>query len=390
MRAAYGEKTRNFFANKTNPKILIDFAGQQVFESATVDVNILLLEKNENEQNTVSCIIKEDCKNNMTDYIRQHGNTVSFSAIGQSWVILSDIEKRIKEKIEKIGKPLKDWDINIYRGILTGCNEAFIIDKNKRDELIKKNENSAEIIRPILRGRDIKRYGYEFAELYLLYIPWHFPLHLDQTITGVSKLAEKRFKEEYPAVYNHLLQYKDILSARNTAETGIRYEWYALQRWGANYWDDFSKQKIIYPDIMRMPKNFDLLNTYPYFYLDNNGFYAEATNFILTGNDLETIFSFLVSDIGFYIFSKYYSGPQFDATGFRYKKEYINNLHIPVLNQIDRKKLKFHFNQNSSDIKTIDKIAEEIFIKRIGLENNEIEMIKNYKISLLSAEKTGI
>ena len=79
-------------------------------------------------------------------------------------MILSDIEKRIKEKIEKIGKPLKDWDINIYRGILTGCNEAFIINKAKRDELIQKDANSANIIRPILRGRDIKRYRYEFAE----------------------------------------------------------------------------------------------------------------------------------------------------------------------------------------------------------------------------------
>jgi hypothetical protein len=73
----------------------------------------------------------------MTDYIKQHRNSISFPANGPSWVILSDIEKRIKDKIEKIGKPLKDWDINIYRGILTDCNEAYIIDKQKRDELIK-------------------------------------------------------------------------------------------------------------------------------------------------------------------------------------------------------------------------------------------------------------
>jgi hypothetical protein len=92
----------------------------------------------------------------MTDYIRQHGSSLSFSPNGQSWVILSDIERSIKEKIEKIGKPLKEWEINIYRGILTGCNEAFIIDKAKRDELIAKDKKSVEIIRPILRGRDIK------------------------------------------------------------------------------------------------------------------------------------------------------------------------------------------------------------------------------------------
>lgn len=95
----------------------------------------------------------------------------------------------------------------------------------------------AEIISPILRGRDIKRYGYNWAGLYLIWIPWHFPLHLDSSIQGVSEKAEIAFKLQYPSVYQHLLQYKDKLSARNKAETGIRYEWYALQRWGANYWD---------------------------------------------------------------------------------------------------------------------------------------------------------
>jgi len=189
----------------------------------------------------------------LTDYIKQQSNPISFPINGQSWVVLSDVEKRIKEKIENIGKPLKEWDISINYGIKTGCNEAFIIDKDKRDELIKKDAKSAEIIRPILRGRDIKRYGYDFAELYLLFIPWHFPLHLDTSITGVSKEAEKIFKEKYSAVYNHLNQYKELLSARNTAETGIRYEWYALQRWGANYWNDFSKQKIVWSDIAIEP-----------------------------------------------------------------------------------------------------------------------------------------
>ena len=89
-------------------------------------------------------------------------------------MILSDIEQRIKAKIEAIGTPLKDWDINIYRGILTGYNEAFIIDKAKKEEILanckteEERQRTAEIIRPILRGRDIKRYGYEFADLYLI------------------------------------------------------------------------------------------------------------------------------------------------------------------------------------------------------------------------------
>ena len=85
-----------------------------------------------------------------------------------SWTILTPIEQSIKEKIEYAGTPLKDWDIKIYRGILTGCNEAFIISGAKKDELLSKDPKSAEIIRPILRGRDIKRYGYDFADLWVI------------------------------------------------------------------------------------------------------------------------------------------------------------------------------------------------------------------------------
>ena len=171
-----------------------------------------------------------------SDYFKQNATISSFKE-NKSWVILTPIEKQIKEKIEQIGTPLKEWDIQINYGIKTGFNEAFIINGEKRKELIEQDPKSAEIIRPILRGRDIKRYSYDFADLWLLYIPWHFPLHNDTTVVGASEKAEQAFSSQYPAVYNHLLKYKKQLSNRNKAETGIRYEWYALQRWGANYWD---------------------------------------------------------------------------------------------------------------------------------------------------------
>ena len=172
----------------------------------------------------------------------QQQNTVCDFKSSESWVILSPIEQSIKRKIEAVGTPLKDWDINIYRGVLSGCNEAFIIDSKKRDEMLAncqsedERQRTAELIRPILRGRDIKRYGYDWANLWLIYIPWHFPYQFDESIQGASEKAEKAFMELYPAVYSHMLQYKDPLSKRNKAETGIRYEWYAMQRWGAKYW----------------------------------------------------------------------------------------------------------------------------------------------------------
>ena len=165
---------------------------------------------------------------------------------------MSDIEQSIKSKIESIGTPLNDWDIQINYGIKTGYNDAFVITTEKRNEILAncaddaERERTTELIRPILRGRDIKRYEYEWAELWLIYIPWHFPLQTDESIQGASEQAEQAFEELYPTIYSHLLQYKSQLSARNKAETGIRYEWYAMQRWGANYSDDFNKPKILW------------------------------------------------------------------------------------------------------------------------------------------------
>ena len=190
----------------------------------------------------------------MSVFVKHAATPCAFTS-SDSWVILSPIEQSIKRKIESVGTPLKDWGVNIYRGILTGCNEAFIIDEGKRAEILANCQDAAErerteqIIRPILRGRDVKRYAYNWAGLYLLWVPWHFPLHLDESIIGASAKAEMEFRKQFPAVYKHLCVYKEVLSKRNQSETGIRYEWYALQRWGANYWDDFSKPKIVWGNL---------------------------------------------------------------------------------------------------------------------------------------------
>jgi len=119
-------------------------------------------------------------------------------------VISTSIERRIKEKIENIGTPLRDWEINIYRGILTGYNEAFIIDGTKKNELIAADPKSAEIIRPILRGRDIKRYGSEFADL------WIINIHNGLRDKGIKALNI----EDYPAIKSHLDKYFDQLQKR--------------------------------------------------------------------------------------------------------------------------------------------------------------------------------
>lgn len=124
----------------------------------------------------------------------------------------------------------------------------------------------SEIIKPILRGRDIGRYSYKWADLWILFVPWHFPLNHDPTIQGASSEAEIAFQKKFPAVYKHLLGYKDVLSKRNQAETGIRYEWYALQRCAATYFEELEKEKIVWASVGNteyslIPKRLMLLDT---------------------------------------------------------------------------------------------------------------------------------
>ena len=246
---------------------------------------------------------------------------------------------------------MKDWDINIYRGVLTGYNEAFIIDGKKKDELIAEDPKSAEIIRPLLRGRDIKRYGYEFADLYLLFIPWHFPLQNDPTIQGASEKAEQAFSKQYSAIYNHLLKYKKELSNRNKVETGIHYEWYALQRWGANYWEDFYKQKIVYPNMTKF---------LPFVY-DCNGFLTNQKCFIITGKDVAYLTAFLNSSLFKYCFRD--SFPELQGGTRELSKIFFDK--IPVV-RIDDKTNKLF------EIKILE--IQNLKVKNINAKDYEIEI----------------
>jgi hypothetical protein len=249
-------------------------------------------------------------------------------------VILSDIEQRIKEKIERVGTPLKNWDISINYGIKTGCNEAFIIDKNKRDELIAKDAKSADIIRPILRGRDIKRYTYEFADLYLITT---FPsLNIDI--------------EQYPAVQQHFLNFGyDRL--KQTGEAGARKKtnnkWFETQD-TIGYWDDFSKQKIMYPNMTKFLP----------FYLDKENFMQNDKSFMITGEKLYFLAAFLNSSLFKYCFIDNF--PKLGDKGRELRKIFLDK--IPVLK--------------------IDDKTNEIFKKRVI----EIQKLKLHNIETKNEE----
>ena len=268
MRAGYGQATRKFFLEFTNPLILIDFPGIKVFENATVDVNILLYAKEKCTFNTLACIVKDKELKELSLYVRQHGGKTTFSS-DESWVILSEIEQRIKAKIEAIGTPLKEWDISINYGIKTGFNDAFIINGEKRAELIAQDPKSADIIRPILRGRDIKRYGYDFADLYLI-----------NTHNGVKEKGIKRIHiEDYPAVKAHLdLYYPQLEKRADQGDTP-----YNLRN--CAYIEDFFKHKIIWK----------IIGNEIAFSIEKEGLMVNNACYLLTGEHLEYIVAFLNS-----------------------------------------------------------------------------------------------
>ena len=271
----------------------------------------------------------------MSDFVQQQNSICDF-ATSDSWVILSPIEQSIKKKIEAVGTPLKDWDINIYRGVLTGCNEAFIIDSQKRDEILAKcktedeRKRTAELIRPILRGRDIKRYGYDWANLWLIYIPWHFPYQFDESIQGASEKAENAFKEQYPAVYSHMLQYKEPLSKRNKAETGIRYEWYAMQRWGAKYWEDFNKPKIVWARLMRITQSD--IDAFPRFCFAPEGYLVVDSLCFFSGRDIEKILLALNSEYATWYF--FNNVATLDNGGFQMRQQYVEEIPLPDVTRL--------------------------------------------------------
>ena len=266
----------------------------------------------------------------MSDYFRQTSVKTNFSS-SHSWVILGEVEQRIKAKIEAVGTPLKDWDINIYRGILTGYNEAFIIDRKKKDELIAKDPKSVEIIRPILRGRDIKKYSFEDSDLWLI-----------NTHNGIKEKGLKPVDiDDYPAIKKHLDLYYIQLDKR-TDKGNTPYN---LRN--CAYMEDFYRPKIMYPNMTKFLP----------FYLDDKGFMQNDKSFMITGTHLSYLTAFLNSSLFKYCFIDNF--PELQGGTREIRKIFLDK--IPVLKVDDQ--LNYQFEKLVSQIQSS---------KRVG--NRELEL----------------
>ncbi len=376
MRANYGKKLRKYFAENTQPIQLIDFGGYKVFESATVDTNILIFKKstptlnvgnkkndlqnlctsaldvgdkkndlqshctstldvgkrkndlqshctstlyvdkrkNDLQSRCTACTIREGFarETDIAKYVKENGIELS-NLSEESWIISTKEEFAIKQKIEKIGTPLKDWDISINYGIKTGFNEAFIISGAKKDELIAKDPKSAEIIKPILRGRDIKRYKAEFADLWLI-----------ATHNGYKDKSGNRVKridiEKYPAVKEHLDNYWNKIFKRY--DKGATP--YNLRN--CAYYEEFEKDKIVWAETGQELK----------FWIDKNCFFLDKTTFLLRGKNLNYLLGLLNSKaIDWMLRTQISAG--LGKSGLQLAKIYVERIPLPKISKENQK-----------------------------------------------------
>ncbi|EDO7103387.1 class I SAM-dependent DNA methyltransferase, partial [Campylobacter coli] len=375
-RAGYGEALREFLLKNVKFLEYTDLNGIKVFDSATVDTSILCFEKSKSKDNkfkylALSNEILKTCAYDIglyKDFAEFSQNSLS----KESFTFSDENTSALKAKIERIGTPLKEWHgLNIYRGILTGYNEAFIITTEKRNEILAnckdeaEKERTAKLIRKMLRGRDIKRYSYEWAGL------WVINAHNGYKNQNGEKVEAINI-ENYPSLKKHFDEFYPQLEKR--ADKGLTP--YNLRN--CAYIEEFEREKIVYSEIVRKPQ----------FYLDTKlNFYAEATSFILTGENLKYLIAFLNNDFVAFIFKTFYAGGNLGENGFRYKKAFLEKLPIPKINSKNQKLadelinlvdeiLKAKEQDKNANTQELENKINSIVYKLYNLTEEEIKIIE--------------
>ncbi|EFV1205995.1 class I SAM-dependent DNA methyltransferase [Campylobacter coli] len=376
-RAGYGEALREFLLKNVKFLEYTDLNGIKVFDSATVDTSILCFEKSKSKDNkfkylALSNEILKTCAYNIglyKDFAEFSQNSLS----KESFTFSDENTSALKAKIERIGTPLKEWQgLNIYRGILTGYNEAFIITTEKRNEILAnckdeaEKERTAKLIRKMLRGRDIKRYSYEWAGL------WVINAHNGYKNQNGEKVEAINI-ENYPSLKKHFDEFYPQLEKRT--DKGLTP--YNLRN--CAYIEEFEKEKLVYSEIVKKPQ----------FYLDTKlNFYAEATSFILTGENLKYLIAFLNNDFVAFIFKTFYAGGNLGENGFRYKKAFLEKLPIPKINSKNQKLanelinlvdgiLKAKEQDKNANAQELENKINSLVYKLYNLNEEEIKIIEN-------------
>ncbi|EDG1893737.1 class I SAM-dependent DNA methyltransferase [Campylobacter coli] len=322
-RAGYGEALREFLLKNVKFLEYTDLNGIKVFDSATVDTSILCFEKSKSKDNkfkylALSNEILKTCAYDIglyKDFAEFSQNSLS----KESFTFSDENTSALKAKIERIGTPLKEWHgLNIYRGILTGYNEAFIITTEKRNEILAnckdeaEKERTAKLIRKMLRGRDIKRYSYEWAGL------WVINTHNGYKNQNGEKVEAINI-ENYPSLKKHFDEFYPQLEKR--ADKGLTP--YNLRN--CAYIEEFEKEKIVWAEMTKEAC----------FVYDNSNFFTNQTCYFFTHCDYKYLLAILNSRLIVYYMQ--YISSHLGQGAFRWIRQYIEKLPIPKINSKNEK-----------------------------------------------------
>lgn len=315
-RTKYGAKLRELLLKKTTLVSYMELNALKVFESAAVDTSIMNFIKQPPLKESVFKYY-EPTPNDKENLKSTHSLLMKQNALStESFIFANATLLDLRDKIESIGTPLKDWDIQINYGIKTGANEAFIIPTEKRDAILnacktqEERERTERLIKPILRGKDIKRYSYEWADL------WVINTHNGYTSNLKSKIPPIDI-EKYPAIKAHLNSHYDTIATRSDQGDTP----YHLRN--CAYLEDFEKEKIVYPETSQGA----------YFVYENSQIFLEKTAFMIVSDayNLKLLTALLNSKLVTFYFKNFCGGCILGKSGYQYNKHALEKIPIPQI-----------------------------------------------------------
>jgi len=353
FRSGYGEKLRDFLGKNTTIQQLIDFGDTDVF-TATVDTAIILFSKEKSNQKAKLKTFSWDKSQPLSEFAEvfhsQNFLMLQSELKANGWRLENTQILDLLAKLRNAGKPLGEYvNGKFYRGILTGFNEAFVIDRATRDKLIAEHPSSAEVIKPLLRGRDVKRWRIEYQDLWLIF-----------TRRGIDL-------KKYPAIEKHLSQYRNRLTAG--VEGGRKagsYQWYDIQD-NVAYWQEFEQPKIIYPDIASRCE----------FSFDSDRFFLDCTLFMIPEGSLYLL-GLLNSSVNYFIVNRIC--PNLGQKGIRFKSMYLSQIPIPTATKAEQKAIETLVQKcldaKGQNVGQWEQEIDEIVARLYGLSDEEMQIIR--------------
>ena len=360
MRSDFGQATRQYLTSATNPLLLVDFPGQKLFAKATVETCILLLSADSYQHQMQACsTIKRE--KGLYAYVHDHLTPCDFNDT-EDWVIRSEMDWKILKKAQAKGRMLVTWGMDIRFGLKTGRNDVFIVNDNKRQEILAhcqtegERERTTELFKPLVKGEDLKRYKMNFADRWLIH-----------THNGIKDQETKEIIIPRIDINNYptLKAYLDVHSEKISKRSDQGDTFYNLRN--CVYWPEFEKPKIMWGEISDKPK---------FCYDEDKGYYMEATTFFMTGEHLIYLLVYLNSPLSEYLFSKL--GTTTGAGTLRWKKYKVEQQLVPDISPEEEQQIidLYRQYQHTDDEAHLEE-AYHIIYNVVGLTEEEVEYIEN-------------